>query len=64
MAGDRRTCLIKITKYYHWILSHKVATLLDNIAIDDGWSVPATFLEQTVKKPDVIREAVLSKVAN
>ena len=34
----------------------------DYIAVDDGWSIPAIFLEQTVKKLKVIREVVLPEV--
>ena len=41
-----------------------VAILSDDISINNGWSIPATFLEQTVKQLEVIREVVLSEVTS
>ena len=34
----------------------------DYIVVGDGWSIPAIFLEQTVKQIKVIWEVVLSEV--
>ena len=34
----------------------------DYIAVDNGWSIPAIFLEQTVKQIKVIWELVLPEV--
>ena len=42
-----------------------VAILSDDISMgDDGWSIPATFLEQTVKQLEVIREVVSSEITS
>ena len=37
-----------------WATSHEVAILSDDIAVDDGSSIPSTFLKQTVKQLEVI----------
>ena len=37
--------------------------LLDDIIVDDEWSIPSTFLQQTVKQIEVIRKVVLSEVS-
>ena len=55
--------LSEITKYY--ILA-KLATflyLLDDIVVDDEWSIPSTFLQQTVKLLEVICKVVLPEVS-
>ena len=45
------------------MLSHKIAILLDNVVVNDGWSITRTFLQKTVKQPKVIGEVVLSEVS-
>ena len=32
--------------------------LLDDIVVDDGWSIPSTFLQQTAKQLEVIWKVV------
>ena len=56
-----------------FITSHKVAlqfiscqkeTLLsDDIVVDDGWSIPSIFSQQTVKQLEVTQEVFLSEVS-
>ena len=36
-----------------------VVILSDEIIVDDQWSIPSTFLQQTVKKLEIIWEVVL-----
>ena len=54
---------IKITKILLGITtSYKL--LFDDIVIDDEWSMPSTFTQQTIKQLGVIQEVVLSNVSN
>ena len=36
--------------------------LSDYIIVDDGWSIPSTFLQQTMRQIEVTREVALSEV--
>ena len=62
--SDLKLMLKNLSHQHHKILllatstSHKVAILSDGIIVDDGWSEPWTFLQQTVKQFEVIREVV------
>ena len=46
-----------------WATSHKVAIISDNVVVNDGWNISPTFLQQTVKQLEVIREVVLLEVS-
>ena len=50
-----------ITLLLLFITSHKVALLSYDIVADDGWNIPSTFPQQTVKQLEVIQEMFLSE---
>ena len=41
-------------------INHSVA--IDDVVVNNGWSIPSAFLQQTVKQVEVIQEVVLSEV--
>ena len=45
------------------VTTHKVALLSDDIDVDDAWSIPSTFPQQSVKQIEVIQDWVLSEVS-
>ena len=45
------------------ITSHKVVLISDDVAVDDGRSIPSSFPQQTVKQVEIIQEVVLSEVS-
>ena len=44
------------------ITNHKVAILSGDIAVNDGWSIPTTFPQQTVKQLEVTQNVVSSEL--
>ena len=44
------------------ITNHKVAILSDDIVVNDGWSIPTTFPQQTVKQLEVTQNVVSSEL--
>ena len=58
--------LKNLSRQNHKILletSHKAAILSDDIAVYDGWSIPSTFPQRTVKQLEIIQELLLSEVS-
>ena len=39
--------------------TYKVGTFSDDVVADDEWSIPSTFLQQTVKQLEVIQEVFI-----
>ena len=56
---DQKTLASYLPGYYTNQLIAKLATLSDDIAVDDGWSISSTLFQKTVKQLEVIREVVL-----
>ena len=56
---NQKTLASYLPGYYTNQLIAKLATLSDDIAVDDGWSIPSTLFQKTVKQLEVIREVVL-----
>ena len=46
-----------------FVSSHKEALLSNDIVVDDGWSIPSIFSQQTVKQLEVTQEVFLSEVS-